>query len=274
MKSSFRSFSFQVSLIKFYTVFVFSCMLVRVWLISFYLIQTLISDTVTYSCKFSGSHSGVVEDSSRLECHTGRLRVIVPWRRRNYVLSKHWVPHIQRHNLTSQETWTQIDTSLPIFIDRFLLRLLMICTTLTSSKDEMRIPKKPNCRNMASDTKYTDVKANKKKYSPGTALFSFQEGGQIVSTTDKRCASRRQRHVCDNATAGYKELLIIPTRTHHFATQLSSELVARMQQVARKWITKLKCAVIVEVKWVNGGGEFIRWINVLVTSQIIRLLIV
>jgi hypothetical protein len=26
----------------------------------------------------------------------------------------------------------------------------------------MRIPKKPNYRNMASDTKYTDVKANKK----------------------------------------------------------------------------------------------------------------
>jgi len=69
-----------------------------------------------------------------------------------------------------------------------------------------------------------------------------------VSTTDKRCASRRQRHACDNATAGYKELLIIPTRTHHFAAQLSSELVARILQVARTWITKLKWALIVEVK--------------------------
>jgi len=69
-----------------------------------------------------------------------------------------------------------------------------------------------------------------------------------VSTTDKRCASRRQRHVCDNATAGYKELLIILTRTQHFATQLSSDHVARRLEVARQWITELKWDVIVEAK--------------------------
>ena len=61
-----------------------------------------------------------------------------------------------------------------------------------------------------------------------------------MSTTDKRCARRRQRHARDNATAGYKELLIIPPRTQHFATQLSSDLVARRLQVARQWITELK----------------------------------
>jgi hypothetical protein len=73
-------------------------------------------------------------------------------------------------------------------------------------------------------TQSTQMWKQIKKCSAGTALFSFQEGGQIVSTTDKRCARRRQRHVCDNVTAGYKELLIIPTRTQHFATQLSSDL--------------------------------------------------
>ena len=101
------------------------------------LVDSILLNSIAYfrycHIQFSGSHSGVVEDPSRLGCHTGRLRVTVPWRRRNCVLSKHRVTHIQRHNLTSQDTWTQTYTSLPIFTDSGLLGLLMICTTLTSS---------------------------------------------------------------------------------------------------------------------------------------------
>ena len=215
MTRSSRSFSFHVSLTKFYTIFIFPFVLVRGWLISSYLIESPTSDTVTYSCKFSSSPSVVVEDSSRLGCHTGHLGVIVPWRRRNYVLPKHWVPHIQRHNLTSQETWTQTYTSLPIFTDWVYWDCWWFVQPWPHPKTKWGFQRNPTIGTWQV-TQSTQMWKQIKKYSSGTALFSFQEGGQIVSTADKRCASRRQRHVCDNATAGYKELLIIPTRTQHF----------------------------------------------------------
>ena len=94
----FQKFSLPWFPNKILYIFVFQWMLVRVWSISSYLIQSHTSNTVTYSYKFSGSHSSIIEDSSRLGCHIGRLGVLVPWKRRNYILSKLWVPHIQRHN--------------------------------------------------------------------------------------------------------------------------------------------------------------------------------
>jgi hypothetical protein len=86
--SSKNIVSFCVSLIKFYTYF---CLSMRA---TTSIVDLILLDSIA---EFRNSHLGL----------------LFPSRRRNYVLSKHWEPHI-RHILASQETWTITYTSLPI----------------------------------------------------------------------------------------------------------------------------------------------------------------
>jgi hypothetical protein len=177
---------------------------------------------------------------------------------------RHWVPPLQRHNLTSQETWTQTYTSLPIFTDRVYWDCWWFVQPWPHPKTKWGFQRNPTIGTWQV-TQSTQMWKQIKKYSAGTALFSFQEGGQIVSTTDKRCASRRQRHACDNATVGYKELLITPTRTQHFATQLSSDLVARRLPVARQNLSGLLL-----LKW-NEWTAVANSSDALTSSQPVKL---